>query len=227
MFTVSDGIAEAYKEHFHREPVVIMNAPYYRKVCMKTPDNDGSIRLVHHGGATKSRKIEEMIKMMDYVDERFSLDLYLVPGDERYIRRLGKIAAKKRRVRILPKISMGRLIETLSQYDVGVYLLAPNSFNNEYALPNKFFDFIQARLAIAIGPSPEMRKIVQEYDCGVVSDQYTPEALARQINALTPEKLQVLRKHADVAARSICFEAFSGKLLSTVESVLSERECGK
>jgi hypothetical protein len=31
------------------------------------------------------------------------------------------------------------------------------------ALPNKFFEFIQARLAVAIWPSPEMSKITKTF----------------------------------------------------------------
>ena len=220
MFTVSNGIAEAYKKHFEREAVVIMNAPYFQKIEIRSPKSGGSIRLVHHGGATKSRKLEQMIRMLDYLDERFLLDLYLVPGDEGYLRRLSRVCAYDKRVRILSTIPMHALIERLSQYDVGVYLLPPSSFNNKYALPNKLFDFIQARLAIAIGPSPEMKRIVQEYGCGVVADEFTPEALAREISALTHEKIQMLKKNTDIAARSLCFEVFSEKLLSTVESVL-------
>jgi hypothetical protein len=54
----------------------------------------------------------------------------------------------------------------------------------------------------------------------VVADEFTPEALAREISALTHEKIQMLKKNTDIAARSLCFEVFSEKLLSTVESVL-------
>ena len=56
---------------------------------------------------------------------------------------------------------MHELPRMANDYDVGLYLLPPTNFNQRYALPNKFFEFIQGRLAIAIGPSPEMAKLVE------------------------------------------------------------------
>ena len=40
--------------------------------------------------------------------------------------------------------------------DVGVFCMPPINVNARYALPNKFFDFVQARLAVAVGPAEEM-----------------------------------------------------------------------
>ena len=54
------------------------------------------------------------------------------------------------------------MLEFANQYDVGVFLL-PASFPNQvHVLPNKLFDYIQARLAVAIGPSHEMAEVVRD-----------------------------------------------------------------
>jgi len=41
---------------------------------------------------------------------------------------------------------------------------------NLHALSDKLFEFIQACLADAIGPSPEMARIIHEDSCGIVAD---------------------------------------------------------
>ena len=43
--------------------------------------------------------------------------------------------------------------------DVGVFCMPPININARYALPNKFFDFVQARLAVGVGPAEEMARL--------------------------------------------------------------------
>src|SRR5690606_21770207 len=55
-----------------------------------------------------------------------------------------------------------------------------------WALPNKIFDFVQARLATVVGPSPEMAELVRERRLGVVAEDFTPQALADALAGLDP-----------------------------------------
>ena len=71
---------------------------------------------------------------------------------------------------------------TINKYDMGVFLLPPINFNYENTLPNKLFDFIQARLGIAIGPTPEMAEIVNHYKIGLVSEHFTAASLASRLS---------------------------------------------
>ena len=70
------------------------------------------------------------------------------------------------RIRILPPVKSDDVVYTINQYDIGVFLIPPVNFNYANTLPNKLFDFIQARLGIAIGPTPEMASIVDRYGNG-------------------------------------------------------------
>jgi hypothetical protein len=42
-----------------------------------------------------------------------------------------------------------------------------------------FVEFIQARLAVAVDPSPEMARLVQRYGCGVVAPDFPPKLSQR------------------------------------------------
>ena len=90
------------------------------------------------------------------------------------------------------------------------------------ALPNKLFEYIQARLAIAIGPSPEMAKVVREYDCGLVSSDFKPETLADCLNAIDREKIMHYKNNSDIAARKTSYEIISGELLKLVQQLLEK-----
>ena len=115
---------------------------------------------------------------------------------------------------------MEQLVAFSAGYDVGLFLLPPTNFNYRMALPNKFFEFMQARLAIAIGPSPEMARIVRQFDCGLVADSFDPKELAGLLNACSHEDFDRMKDGADRAATVHNAEANEGLFLSMVEDLL-------
>lgn len=223
--TVCDGIADEYARNFGIRPEVITNASDYIEIS-PAPVSADAIRLIHHGGALPSRRIELMIEMMAYLDERFSLTMMLVPNDRAYLNRLMKLAAGNPRVLFRDPVPLEEIVPVINGYDVGVYILEPNSFNNEHALPNKFFEFIQARLAVAIGPSPEMARIVRERDCGIVAGDFTPQGLAGCLKTLTRERIGYYKNQADRAAFELSTAGNRKRMLAMAADMLGEDVMG-
>jgi hypothetical protein len=77
----------------------------------------------------------------------------------------------------------------INKYDIGLYILEASGFNELYALPNKFFEFIQARLCIAVSPNPEMASIVSKSKLGIVSKDHQPENMAKAIGDLSKDEI--------------------------------------
>jgi hypothetical protein len=216
MTTVCDGLAEEYFRNYRTRPRVITNASDFVELSPQPVSNE-NIKLIHHGGAIRARKIDKMIEIMDHLDERFHLYFMLVPSEPDYYESLRLQAAEKTRIHFLPPVAMAGISQHINQFDVGIYLLEPNSFNNRYALPNKIFEFIQARLAIAIGPSPEMLNIVRKYDLGVAAENFTPQALAKTLKTLTINKINYYKSQAHNHARALSSEE-NGKTLKGIVS---------
>ncbi|MBS1558961.1 MAG: glycosyltransferase [Bacteroidetes bacterium] len=204
MITIGEGIANEYTKEFGVKPTVITNASaYYDIEPRKT--NSKKIRLVHQGIATPSRKLELMFEMMNHLDERFTLDLFLVTPTHRsnilYLQQLKEIAKRDPRIRFPDPVPANQLINTLNQYDIGITLIPPVNFNYANTLPNKFFECIQARIAQAIGPIPEMKKITEAYRIGVVSGDFEPQNLAQKIQQLDAERIDEYKANCAAAAR--------------------------
>ena len=225
MTTVGKGLANEYEKHFHVVPVVITNANNYINLS-PSPMMDNRIRLVHHGIATPSRKLELMIEMMSMLDQRFTLDLILmVPGfaskkTRQYIDDLRGMAQSDPRINIIPPVSSSEVVTTVHKYDVGVFLIPPINFNYQNTLPNKLFDFIQARLGVAIGPTPEMAQIVTQYNTGVVSKDFTPQSLAVELNKLTKSDVENYKRNSGKAAGELNAEANAKKINEIIAGVL-------
>ena len=179
------------------------------------------IKIIHHGYASPDRKIEGMIETMDYVDSRFRLDLMLVPNHQQdYYQTLQAMVEKRKNVRILPPVPFEEIIPFTSQYDIGFYILKPANFNHLYALPNKFFEFIQARLMIAISPNPEMARLVKQYDLGIIAKDFSPQEMAKSLNSLSKEQILQYKENANKTAKILNAEKEGEKLLGILEEVL-------
>jgi glycosyltransferase involved in cell wall biosynthesis len=197
MMTVSPGIAREYEKRAGVRPTLVTNAPFQRD--LEPSPVDDPIRLLHVGIADERRRLEDTIEAVRSLGDRFSLDLVLVRENE-YRRRLEALARSDGRIRILPPVPTAELVAFANAYDVGVFLLPARFPNQTHVLPNKLFDYIQARLAIAIGPSPEMAAIVREWDCGVVSDTFEVDAFAAALSTLTKADVERMKASAARAA---------------------------
>ncbi|WP_214035231.1 glycosyltransferase [Methanospirillum sp.] len=201
MMTVSEGIADQYFKDTGVKSTIITNAPQYQDLYPSYVD-ENKIKLVHHGGAHPSRNLESHIEIMKYLDrKKYEFHFYLMPTVKKYYNQIIEIGSKYGNIFFHDPIPMLDLPKTLNQYDIGVYLFPPTNFNNKYALPNKFFEFIQGRLAIAIGPSPEMAKIVKKYELGVVSDDFQPSKMAELIQNLTTDMINRYKKNSHSASK--------------------------
>jgi glycosyltransferase involved in cell wall biosynthesis len=224
MMVVSEGIGELYGAYAPVKPVVVTNAPPFAAISPRPVDDN--IRLIHFGGADPARQLEKMIEMMSYLDERFSLELMLVGGDS-YVRELKRLAGADSRIRFRPPVAMQKLVEVASEADVGVILYSDDNPQLRYSLPNKFFEYIQARLAVAVGPSPEMAKIVRRFECGIVGPTFEARDLANLLSAMDKSTLRQFKKNADSAAQKLSAEANAPLIRELITRVLSSSALGR
>jgi len=152
----------------------------------------------------------------------FHLDLMLIKNSPRYFRKLYDLGKIHPRISFLDPVPMLDIPERTNDYDIGLFLLSPVSFSYRMALPNKLFEYIQARLAVAIWPSPEMAKIVNEYNCGIISEDFTIESMAKKLNSLSTDDIVKYKMNSHIAAGHLCAEKNKDILLNIVEKLLHQ-----
>ncbi|MGF6821585.1 hypothetical protein M2317_000471 [Microbacterium sp. ZKA21] len=200
--TVNRSIAEMYGQAFGVLPDVVRNAIPYRSDLIPTALEPQRVRLVHSGGAVPGRNIEALIDGVELLGDGCTLDLYLIgsrQGDT-YWRELSARIEASERTTLHPPVAPDLLPDTLNAYDLGVFLLPPHTPNHRYMLPNKFFDFVQARLGLVFGPSVETDRLIRDEGLGVITDGYSAEDFASAIRALTPERITAFKRASDSAA---------------------------
>jgi hypothetical protein len=202
--TVGQHIAGEYRRKFDLEISVVTNAAPFED---RAPSSVGdTVRLVHSGAAKPGRHLEIMLDAMDGVSRAATLDLYLTQNSGAYYEALRARIEGMRNVALHSPVAYKDLPAVLNDYDVGVFVLPPVNFNYRWTLPNKFFDFVQARLALVIGPSPEMASVLSEGGFGVVTRDFQASSLASTINSLTRADVVAFKEASHAAARRLSAE---------------------
>lgn len=203
--TVGEGIASAYRRELSINAEVVSNAAPF--VDLSPTETSQPIALVHSGACLRDRNISAIVDAVERATSNVALSLYLTPNDPQFLEELRHKAKGSKRITVCEPVPYEQLAATLNAFDVGIHILPPVSFNNLWALPNKFFDYVQARLGVIIGPSPEMMNVMQGKDFGVVADDFTAGSLARRLDELTPEVVARWKHAADAAASELSAES--------------------
>ncbi|MBS3182056.1 glycosyltransferase [Leucobacter manosquensis] len=219
--TINESLAERYSDDFGLRCGVVTNATEFQELApgsVKQP-----IRFVHSGASQVNRRLERMMRAVARSTTGATIDLYLVGTGSAYYRSLQDLARDLgERVRILPPVSHADLVSTLNQYDVGLPFLPPTTTNIRMSLPNKFFDYVQARLAILTGPTPPMKELVEKFDLGVVTADFEEESLVRAIETLDVERIQSWKRNADAAAEPLSAERQNAGWLEPISHIAEE-----
>ncbi len=214
---MSQGIADAYRRNFGLDCAVVANAAPYQD---RTPQPVHTpMRAIFTGAAQAARHVDLMIEAMREVPQGLTLDLYLMPNEPDYLAALQSAADEVSSVRILPAVPFAELMDTVASYDIALAFQRPTTFNIKYAVPNKFFEAIQARTAVVVGPAPELEAVVRKHGFGVVTSDFTAEALAETLRGLTPERVATLKAAADGAAYDLSAERAEGPWVTAVDTM--------
>jgi hypothetical protein len=143
-------------------------------------------------------------------------------GNPPYQKELRRKGASSKRISFPEPIPFEEIIPAIGQYDIGFFYCEPITFNLENCLPNKFFEYIQARLMIAIGPSLDMAKLVKQYECGVVAEEFSLQSMAKTLNALSASDIDRAKHQSHKAAKELCFEKEQEKLVALLNRLLEE-----
>ncbi|WP_426183981.1 hypothetical protein [Microbacterium sp. TWP3-1-2b2] len=203
--TINNSIAEMYSDQFGVRTEIVRNARPFVPELSPSPAEHGRIRLVHSGGAVPGRNIEAIIDAVDTLGEGYSLDLFLIPsrqGDAYWQQLLNRIS-RSPRTTLHAAVPPDELPTALNPYDLGVFLLPPHTPNHRLMLPNKFFDFVQARLGMVYGTSIETDRLITEYGLGLITPGYEARDLVDALRATTPEQVQGFKRAADEVAEQM------------------------
>lgn len=193
VITVNESIAGLYEKKYGVKLNVVRNIPRaFVPVVTKTrkelglPD-DRKIILMQGAGINIQRGAEEAIEAMKNVDGA----LLLIIGGGDVIGQLKDQARKpglEGKVMFLPKMPYADLMQHTRLADVGLTLDKDTNINYRFSLPNKLFDYIHAGIPVLASRLPEICRIVEGYNVGMITESHDPAEIAHCINLMLNDK---------------------------------------
>ena len=112
------------------------------------------------------------------------------------------------KVKFLGRLPLLQLQQLTLKADLGISLEEDLGLNYRFALPNKLFDYIQAGVPVLVSNLPEMKKIVEHYQIGVIAESHQRKELAELMKTalFDQEKRRVWKQNLLKAANELCWE---------------------
>ena len=229
--TVSESIVRWYKMKYPaRSPSLVLNVPRTTKIVdsyslRKRLGVSGQSKLfLYLGGLSAGRSVEAMLQTFSAMKAQ-SLVFMGSGGTSNEGKRLERLVREESTSSIyyLKPVPQGEVVNWASSADVGLCLIEDRCLSYRYCLPNKLFEYAMAGLPMLVSDLPEMRKLVEKYNCGVICESITPKGIAKGIKKLLDQDLEKLGKNARKMAEDHSWEMQEKKLLRLYEKVLEKK----
>ncbi|MDP4266025.1 MAG: glycosyltransferase [Bacteroidota bacterium] len=214
VYTVSDSIAIKYLKEYNINASVIKNVPYYSGIVISDMKKKLSIRndykiIIYQGALNVERGLEEMIEAMTHLRDNKIVLLLCGTGD--IIEKLKEMAIRLNlsdKVIFTGQIPFINLKYYTAIADIGISIERADNENYKCCLPNKLFDYIQARIPILASPLPEIKKIFDKYNIGCLIESHDPAHIADKVKYMLENTNQqkLWKDTLSKAAEEYCWE---------------------
>jgi glycogen synthase len=221
VIAVSDGIVERLntEQRMRRPARLIRNMPPYLSQPFRAAT--GPVTVLYHGIIDPARDIAAAIEAAALwaSDAKLVLRGPCAPSYADYLR--GSIASRNigHRVTIEPPVPVAQMIERANSADIGYFVYADGNPQRRFTLPNKFFEYVMAGLALVVSDLPEMSRLLRHYRLGIAVPDTSPRAIADAVDAMTPSRINEFKRASLAAARELCWEREEAVFLEIVRDV--------
>lgn len=186
MYVEGDAVKEAYLNYFRNVPkmVVIPNATKAWPDLIPAPVMQKDIKIVHHGLASIGRGLEIFIDVAGILGSGYSLHLYLMKSDifPEYYNRLKKYSSRFSNVYFYDVVPYDNIVPTINRFDIGLCLFKSGNYHTQFTtVPNKFWEYISARVVPLVSKESAMARICESNQFGIVSEKPEVQEIVKTI----------------------------------------------
>ena len=193
VITVSAPLAALLVKDYHlsRPPDLVLNIPIVRddqhdaftiRQVIGLPEDVPLV--VYSGGIDATRGVHTLVEAMGNVP---GVHLGLVAkARTNYILSLLETAADggyDDRIHLVGFVDPDKVVPFLSGATMAVHPMVSNKMNHQIALPNKLFEYLNARLPIVVSDNKAMADLITEHGVGAVFGAEDPDDLAAAIKS--------------------------------------------
>lgn len=202
-YTVTEGLAAAFKKRYNRRYNVIRNLPV---LLPPATDRERKKILVYQGAVNEGRGFEVLIPAMKTVPYKL-----VVCGDGNFMTQVKNLIREngvEEKVALNGMMLPADLRLTAREASLGIGLAEKEGINQYHALPNKFLDYMHAGLPQLAMNFPEYKRINEQYRVAVLLDGLSVELVAKTINETMADenRLKTMAENALAAREIFCWQ---------------------
>lgn len=213
IMTVNQSLADIFKLKYRRDVSVLRNVPSGSISIERS--YPPTIQTVYLGVLNPGRGLEELI---DAFRDHPQISLKII-GDGPEFERFQLLAKNINNIHFTGAIRPDRISSELKSATYGWNLLDATSDSYYYSLANKFFDYLAHGIPVITMDFPEYRKIIREYNCGIMVQDLQAPTLHNVLEYITNNSANWSQLHRGslLAAQQFNWENEEEKLLSLLD----------
>jgi glycosyltransferase involved in cell wall biosynthesis len=227
IITVSDSIADKYFQEYGIRPIIVRNCAESSdaiKIITRKEIGIGSENLfvvLQGTGINADRGGEELVDALKMTD---GIVLLIIGSGD--VLPLLKVKVRdldiSNKVRFIPALPWEEMMRYSKSADVGLSLDKDTNLNYRFSLPNKLFDYISAGIPVIAGNLQEVKKIIEEKECGIIIPDISPIEISKAIIRLRDDRLLLnkLKTNAVKTSEELSWEKESNKVTAFYKKLL-------
>lgn len=230
--TSSIQIANQYKELFPKLTFAVILNVFARNLTtnQRILNNSGAIKLIWFSqNIGLSRGLQDVLaalKILEKHEIEFHVLGYLSKEINIELEQLIKTLnfSQPPKIFFYPPIAPDALYNFASQFDIGLATEPAFSKNNDSALSNKIFTYIQSGLSLIVSDTTAQKQLLEEYpDMGMIYKKSNPDSLAKVLQTYIDDRALLLKhqqRASQYAEKILNWEVEKQKFLSIVKKTL-------
>ena len=222
--SVSEGLCERYRYDYGIECEVFYSLPpYYPLSPHFTPKTN--IKILYHGFISPDRSSFELLdlgrKLLE-LGNTYKLFVMALSNQKGFLESFCDQAQEIPTLEVLPPIKMQDIIPFSASFDIGLIPFKPTTFNLSHCMPNKFFEYLQARLCIVSTPLEDISKFLKQYSFGVCSNGSEVDCIFQTLSNLSPSLIDTFKMHAHQNALQWSMLSNQDRILHIIQNLLKK-----
>ncbi len=200
-YTVSDGLADFFRQKYKRHFEVIRNVPLLEDAYLAEAVPNTQKYILYQGALNEGRGLPQLIGAM----KELQLQLKLAgEGDlSAELKEMARQSGYPEQIEFLGLKQPAALKLLTQSCYIGVNLLENNGLSYYYSLANKFFDYVHAGVPVITMNFPEYSKLNQQFEVAVLVNDLQKDTIVHAITLLEQDKDAYFRlKNNCLRARS-------------------------
>ena len=225
VYTVNESVRATYFTEYGNDISVIRNVPVTvtaEKIEPPAAWKDKIVLLMQGAGINQGRGGIELLAAMKHLPASYLL-VFIGSGNQwDLIKQKRTVWQLENRVVMMEKMPPSQLRQYTSLAHIGFSLDSFEDLNCLYNLPNKIFDYIHAGIPLIATGIPEVKQVIEQYECGICISSSDPLLIAKTIETMINNKplYQTFKVNCARAAKELCWEKESVKLIAIYQPFL-------